>query len=134
MDRFRLNALLVHVHDEHGQALVLWRFRVGTCQHDAVIGEVRARGPDFLAIDHPLVAILDGACLDASDVGPGSRLGEELAPDFFAAQGFFDIALLVIIGAKGNHRRHAHAKTDGERADRRVELAFFLVPDDLLHG
>ena len=134
MDRLCLDTFLMHVHDKHGQALVLGRFRVRAGQQDPVIGEVGTGGPDLLAIDHPFIAVLDGASLNTRNVRTGGWLGEELAPDFLAAKRLFNVALLVLVRAEGDHGRHTHAETDGERTDRRIKLGFFLVPDDLLHG
>ncbi len=107
--------------------------RVGPGQQDAVIGIVCAGGPDLLAVDDPFVAILDGAGLQARNIRPGRRFGKELAPDFLALHCLADIALLVLVGAERDDGRDAHPEADGEGAGRRVELAFFLVPDDLLH-
>ena len=48
--------------------------RIGARDHDAVVAVVRARGPDLLAVDHPVVAVLLRARADARDVGTGGRL------------------------------------------------------------
>ncbi len=57
---------------------------------------VRARGPDLLAVDHPVVAVALGLGADAGHVGPGGRLGEELAPHFLAVQRGLHVALQML--------------------------------------
>ena len=49
--RADLHAVLLHVHDEVGEALVLGRVRVGARDEHAPLGLVRERGPDLLAGD-----------------------------------------------------------------------------------
>ena len=41
-----------------------------------------ARGPDLLAVQHPLVAVAHGACGDRGQVRSGRRLAEQLAAEF----------------------------------------------------
>jgi hypothetical protein len=45
---------------------------------------MRARSPDLLAVDDPVVAVLFRARAQAGDVGSPGGLGEQLAPDLFA--------------------------------------------------
>ena len=54
--------------DEHGQAGVLRRVRVGARQQEPAVGVVRAGGPDLLAVDDPVVAILHRARAQPGDV------------------------------------------------------------------
>ncbi len=84
-----------HVDDETGEALVLGQVGVGAADDLADLGVLRARRPHLLAVDDPLVAILDGAGLQAGEVRSRDRLAEELARHDVAA-------------------RH-HAEADGER-------------------
>ena len=52
-----LDAGLVHVEDQPGDALVLRRVGVGADQQLAVVGDVRPRAPDLLAGDDVVVAV-----------------------------------------------------------------------------
>ena len=84
--RTHLDARLVHVDDQVGDALVLGRVAVGAHQHDAQVGLRRAAGPDLLAVDDELVAVDVGAALERGQVGARVRLGVELAPDLVAEE------------------------------------------------
>jgi hypothetical protein len=48
LDRPHLDAGALHVQEEHGEALVFCHVRIGARQQDAVVGIMRARGPDLL--------------------------------------------------------------------------------------
>ena len=74
----------VHRADEVGDAHVLGRRRVGAGQQDAPAGDVGVAGPDLLAVDDPLVAVALGPGGERGQVGAGTRLAEELAPDLLA--------------------------------------------------
>src|SRR5262249_2524305 len=58
LDRTYFNAWRFHRQIEHGQTFVLGHIRVGACEQQAVIGELRTRRPDFRAVDRPSVAVL----------------------------------------------------------------------------
>ena len=68
-----LDALLVHVDAEVGDALVLGDVGVGAGDEHAQVGDLAAGGPHLLAGDDPLVAVLDGLALQAGEVGAGAR-------------------------------------------------------------
>ena len=79
--RADLDAGLVHVEDEPGDALVLRRVGVGAHEQLAVVGDVGARAPDLLPGDDVLVAAALGPRAQRGEIGAGLRLGEALAPD-----------------------------------------------------
>ena len=54
--------------------------RIGAGQQHAEVGGVGAGVPHLLPIDHPFVAIGDGAGADTGQVGAGTGLAEQLAP------------------------------------------------------
>ena len=112
---------------------MLDRLGVCPCQENAIVRELRARGPDLLAIDDPLITILDRPRLDARHIRARRRFREQLTPNLVARQRRANIALFVFVRSERNDRRHTHAKPDGERSGWRIKLAFFLVPDHLLH-
>jgi hypothetical protein len=60
LERSDLNAGLVHVDNEVGDALVLRRLRIGPRQQDAEIRCQPAAGPDLLTVDHVDVGIANG--------------------------------------------------------------------------
>src|SRR5207249_11185006 len=57
----------------------------------AVVGIMRARCPDLLAVDDPVIAFLLGPGAKACDVGAARRFGEQLAPDFLARSKLWQI-------------------------------------------
>ena len=105
-------------------------FRIGTHKHDAIVGIVSARSPHLLAVDDPVIAVLDGARLEAGDIGACAGFGEQLAPYLLATQRGADITLHALGLVECDHRGDAHAKSDGEWRNRRLELLFLLSEDD----
>ena len=75
--------------------LCLGAFGIAAGDDDAPVGEVRAGGPDLLAVDDPVVAVAHRARAQAGEVGAGGRLGEELAPDLLARQRLRRVAALL---------------------------------------
>src|SRR6266851_6423613 len=71
-----------------------------------------ARGPDLLAVDHPIASVADGTCAYPRDVRAGGGLGEQLTPDLLAAHRGTDEALLGLLVTERHHGRHAHAEAD----------------------
>ena len=132
LDRPHLDALALHVEEEHRQALVLGHIGIGARDQKAVVGIMRARGPDLLAVDDPVVALLFRARAQARDVGAAGRLGEQLAPDMFAGGELRQIVALVLLAAERHHGRAAHALADLERLRQLAVDALFLLPDHLL--
>ncbi len=71
--------------------------RVSARNDDPVIGDVGPRCPNFLTIEHPVVAVTKGTKSNASQVGPGRRFRKKLAPDFLASQCGYQITLLLLL-------------------------------------
>src|SRR6185436_15022351 len=105
---------------------------IGARDQEAVVGIMRARGPDLLAVDDPVVALLFRARTQARDVGAAGRLGEQLAPDMFAGGELRQIVALVLLAAERHHGRAAHALADLERLRQLAVDALFLLPDHFL--
>src|SRR6267378_4858266 len=93
---------------------------------------MRARGPDLLAVDDPVVALLLGARAQPGNIGTSGGLREQLAPDLFAGGELRQIVAFVFFTAKGHHGRAAHAFADLERLRQLAVDAFLLLPDHLL--
>src|SRR5215218_2178064 len=92
---------------------------------------MRARGPDLLAVDDPVVALLLGAGAKSGDVRTAGRLREQLAPDLLTGSELRQVPPLGVLAAKGHHGRSAHALADLERLRQLAVHAFFLLPDHL---
>src|SRR5262249_35751257 len=72
-DALHLDAGRVHRDDDHRDALMLARLGLGPDGHPVVGGGVRARVPDLLPVDHPLVAVELGARREPGQIG--ARIG-----------------------------------------------------------
>src|SRR5260370_465335 len=129
LDRPHFHARALHVEKEHRQSLVLRHIGIGARDQEAIIRVMRARGPDFLAVDDPVFALLLRARAQAGDIGSASRLREQLAPDLFAGSELRQIVTFVLLAAIGHYGRAAHAFADLERLRQLAVYAFFLLPD-----
>src|SRR5690606_22559070 len=87
----------------------------------------------LLAVDDEVVAIADGAGLEARKVGAGARLAITLAPDVFAAGDARQVALLLVFVAVDDERGADHAAAEAARAGIGCTVvAELLVEDHLL--
>ena len=129
-----LDARLVHVEDQPGDALVLRRVGVGAHEQLAVVGDVGPGAPDLLAVDDVLVAVAHGPGAQRGEVGarprarrsPGTR-----RPRPGGSAGRWNAPLLV--GALGDERRAGVHHADEVHADvRRVGAGVLLEVDELL--
>ena len=75
LDAPGLDARRLHGQEEEGEALVLGRLGIAARDQDGPVRPVRARGPDLLPVDHPVVAVALGARAEAarSEPAPGSE-------------------------------------------------------------
>ena len=99
-----VDARLVHVDQEVGDALALLDVGVRPGEQHRVVGGEAPRGPDLLAGDDPLLAVEHGPGGERREVGSGARLAEELAPDLFVAQDRRQVATPLLFGAVGEER------------------------------
>src|SRR5207247_10282153 len=90
---------------------------------------MRARRPDLLAVDDPVVAVALGAGAQSRDVGTTRRFREQLAPDLLTRCHRRQIFLLRLIGAERHQGRTTHALPDQERRAKLAVDALFLRPD-----
>src|SRR2546421_7513519 len=90
---------------------------------------MRAGGPDLLAVDDPVIAVLFSARAQAGDVGAARGLGKQLAPDLFARCERRQITSLLLFAGKRHHGRPAHAMADNEHSAELAERPFLLLPD-----
>ena len=119
--RPHLDGVLLHVHQEVGQPLVLRRLRVRARDEHAPLRVLRAARPDLLPGDPPAVAVGHRAGLERREVGARVGLGEALAPDLLAGEDRAEEAVLLLVGAPDHQRRPAeqdaeHVGGSGARA------------------
>src|SRR4051794_351898 len=127
-----LHRLLLHIHDEVGEALVLGGVEVGARDEHAPLRLVRERGPDLLPGHDPLAVRLHGLRLERREVGAGLGLGEALAPDLVGGEDRLEEALLLLLGAVRDHDRAAHHEAEHVRGHRRPRAHHLLVEERLL--
>jgi len=80
---------------------VLGHVGIGADEQDDPVGEVRARRPDLLPVDDEVIALIDGACPEARQIGAGAGLGEALAPDLVGVENRGQVAPLLLGCASG---------------------------------
>ena len=102
---------------------------VGARDEHAPLGVLRARGPHLLAVDDPLVAVLDRARLERRQVGAGLGLGEALAPDLVGGEDRVEVALLLLVGAPDHDRGTRQQQAEHVRRERRAGAAELLEED-----
>ena len=129
--RPHVDARGVHVDDEVRQPGMALGVRVGAREEDAVVGDVRVRRPDLLAVDDEAVAVEPGRGPDAREIGAGPRLGEPLAPDLVRREERLQVALLLRVGAARDDRRAGHPEADHTEVRRRLGARFLLEVDRL---
>src|SRR5207302_8586705 len=85
-DALDLDTWRIQWHQEHGQALVLWRVGIGIGDQEDVLAVVGPGGEHLGAVDYPAVAVAHRAGLAGGDVRPTLGLGVAKAqPDVPAA-------------------------------------------------
>ncbi len=107
---------------------------VGAHQAEAPVGVLRARGPDLLAVDQIVVALVLALGLQRGEIRSRARLGEALAPAQFALDDRRDVPALLLLTAifqqgRAEHH-HAHAANGAPGAD----LVHFLLQGAGLAG
>src|SRR6185295_3480771 len=109
-----------HVDQQERDALVLFRV-VGAHQAEAPVGILRTAGPDLLAVDEEMIALVDGLRSQAGETGTRARLGIALTPAHRALDDTRHVAALLVLVAVfqkcGTEHRRAHATDRIEGAD-----------------
>ncbi len=103
---------------------------LGAHQAEHHVGLARGRGPDLLAVDHPLVAVETAVGAQAGEVAAGRRLAVALAPDHLAADGGADPAALLLLVAVVQHGGHEHRDALALHAAEDAGARELLVDDD----
>ena len=106
-----LNAGRIHPEQQKADSLVFGRIRLGPYQTEYPIGQMSGTGPNFLAIDDPIIAIEHAARAQAGQIAASTRLGIALAPDQVAANRWLDELALLLLGANFQQSRDQHRNT-----------------------
>ena len=108
----------------------------GICAHEAEnpVGLVGIRGPDFLAIDQVMVALVFAFGLQVSQIRAGARFGIPLTPARFAHYDVRQEALLLLFIAKFEQGRPEHPQSEGIERRPRFDAAQFLLQDASLRA
>jgi hypothetical protein len=133
LERPDRDARRLHREQQVADAGVLDRVGLGAHQAEDHVGFMRGGGPDLLAVDDEVVAVLDPARLQRGQVRPGIGLRIALAPGQLAAQRRGDVLLLLFFGAQLHQGGHEHR--DALVADAHVDAGAAEFVDDqvLLH-
>ena len=123
----------VHVEEEVGEPLVLLGARIGAGQQHHPVGDLREAGPDLLAVDHVVVAVLHGPGLEAGQVRSRVRLGVALAPDLLAGEDLLEVPLLLGLAPVRDDRGAGHPDAENVERRRRPVEDQLLVEEELLH-
>ena len=105
---------------------------LGAHEHEHHLRLVRGAGPDLRAVDHEVAAVLARRRGEAREVAARARLRIALAPDHLAAQRRADPALLLLLAAVLEQRRHEHRGALCVRCPRDDARAVELLVHD--HG
>ena len=95
----------VHRDEQDGDAAGARLLASGAHEEVAEVGHRRVGRPHLLAVDDILVGVADGPGAQRSEVGPGPRFGEPLAPDHVAAGDPREVVAALLVGAVAHDRR-----------------------------
>src|SRR5690606_13869224 len=116
-DRLGRDARRLHVEQYDGVAAVPVVL-VDAVAAVSLVVSLGVGGPDLLAVDDPVIALVLAERLQRDEVAARSRLRIALAPADFAAGDLVEILLLLFLGAEVEQRRAEHP--DAEAGERRA--------------
>ena len=122
----------LHIRQEHCDAPVLRGLWVRPSQQQYPVRVVGLRRPDFLPVNHPLVAVHHGPCPEGRQVRPRLRLRVALAPDNFSAGDAAKVSFLLLLRAV-DHDCRAYVAYALAVAARCISVGPFVGEDGLLH-
>ena len=99
LDRLGRDALAGHIEQQERNAFMLLVL-VGAGQAENPVGLIGIAGPDFLAVDQIMVALIDRAGLQRGQIGTGARLGIALTPAYLSASNLRQEMFLLRFGAE----------------------------------
>ena len=94
---------------------------------------MRQRGPNFLAVDDVMIAILHRPRLQAGKVGAGARLGIALTEHPLAGEDFRQVLVFLRLRAESHQHRPAHIQAKAGKP-RRTGEPRLLIEDITMHG
>ena len=94
------------------------RVGVGASEQHAHVGGLAHRRPHLLAVDDPLVAVLDRLGGETGEVRAGAGLGEQLAPRLLAGDDVAHERVDLLLAAVGRDRRRGQQQAETRRAHR----------------
>ena len=105
---------------------------VGAHQEQAPSGQVGARGPGLLAVEHVVVAVEHGQRAQVGQVAAGLGLAEALAPVLVGVEDVGDPPLLLLVGAPADDHGADLPEPVGVVDARRAVAGHGLGVDDVL--
>ena len=133
-DRPHFDAGGVHRHDDFADAGVRWACFAGAADQVTEVGEFAEARPDFLSVDHPLVAVAHGRGGQRGEVAAGVGLAHADAPRGVAAQHVGQEAFLLFARAVAEQGR-AHLPVGEPHARyRRAGGDHFFADDQSVDG
>ena len=131
LDGFGADARRSHVKQHQSDAQLLLGIRIGTHQTEHPVSLVGIGGPDFLAVDDEMIALVHCTSLQAGQVRTRTRLAVALTPANFATHNRRQMLAFKLFRAKFENRRtnHPHTKAGqrGPCTDARQLLTQHLV-------
>ncbi len=94
--RFDCNARRLHIQEKIGNPPVFWRIGIGAGQHKNPVRMMRHTGPNLLATNDKLIAILHRAGLQRRQIRTGIGLAVALTPNGLAAQNAWNVLLNLL--------------------------------------
>ena len=132
--RAHVDAVGLHVDDQHRDALVLGAVRLRARENAAPARVLAPRDPGLGAVQHEVVVLLGRARAQRREVRAGLGLAEALAPDLLGGEDRGDVPPALLIVAEAQQRRAEHAEPDHVDELRSPGRGEFLVDEDLLDG
>ena len=129
MERARGEALHPALQHERGDALVLLR-AVDRGEDQEVIGDVRERDPDLLAVEPVDVAVATGGRLQVPGIRADARLGQAEGGELLAARLRDEPALALLLGPPLEEGQRVEADVDALDDTERGVGTFELLAQD----
>ncbi len=132
LERPHVDAGLLHVDQQVGDAGVLLGLGLGAHEAEHVVRLLRRAGPDLLTVDDPLVADQLASRLEAREIAARAGLAVPLTPDHVTEDRRPDELLLHPLFAALEQRGDQHHRPDAPRLHRCVRTRELLADDGAL--
>ena len=128
-DRADFDAWCVHRHDNFADAFVWRAVTARSADEIAVVSEFSEACPNFLAVDHELVAVAGCECLQRSEVAARVWFAHADAPSCFARQHLWQKRILLGFSAVANECRTHLSISEPRRSNWRASTDHFFADD-----